>query len=176
MSLVPSTSRSVLTPCLLILCACGCLPASKPPTVEGPIDSTTASQLQARTRSQFGNKYSIDHEVNGREFTANWELGNALKKSSQLQMKPPSDWSQGDLYQALQVVLEAHESKPWYGAIDETVLRLMREAAKADEGRAIGFAEDTPYELAVKVKQHSTEWFLEVQVQILDEDGNALGF
>jgi hypothetical protein len=151
------------------------MPESKPPTVEGTLDTTTASQLQAKIRNKYGNKYSVPHQYNGQEFEANWELGNALKKSSQLQFKPPVDWSQGDVYQALQVVLSAHESKPWYGTIDDTVLDLMREAVDADEGRATGFAPDTPYDVAVTVKQHSTEWFLEVKVQILDENGMALG-
>ena len=154
----------------------GCLPASKAPVVEGPLDTNTASQLQAKVRSQHGDRYSISHQCNGKDFDANWELGNALKKSSQLQMKPPADWTVGDLYQGLQVVLEAHESKPWYGLIDDTVLRLMREAADSPDGWATDLAPDTPYDVAVKVKQHSTEWFLEVKVQILDENGMALGF
>jgi hypothetical protein len=156
--------------------ATGCLPRSAPPEVEGPLDTTKASQLQAKIRSQHSEKYSIEHQVNGKPFVANWELGNALKKSSQLQIKPPADWTQGDVYQALEVVLEAHESKPWYGAIDETVLRTMRAAAQDDEGFAMDLAPETPYEVAVKVKHHSSEWFLEVKVQILDENGMALGF
>lgn len=170
-------SRSVGWVGVLVLAgSIGCFPAAEPPTVQGPLDTNTASQLQAKVRSQYGDKYSIPHEYEGQAFEAHWELGNALKKSSQLQMKPPATWSQGDLYQALQVVLEAHQSKPWYGSIDDTVLRLMREAVDADEGRATDLAPDTPYDVAVKVKQHSTEWFLEVKVQILDENGMALGF
>ena len=161
---------------VLVASVVGCMPEAKPPTVEGPLDTNTASQLQAKVRSQYGDKYSITHEVNGKEFEANWELGNALKKSSQLQMKPPADWSQGDLYQALQTVLAAHESKPWYGSIDDTVLDLMRAAVQSDDERATGWAPETPYDVAVKVKQHSQEWFLEVKVQILDENGMALGF
>jgi hypothetical protein len=165
-----------LVACICLGVAAGCLPQAAPPVAEGPLDTKQASQLQAKIRSQHSEKYSIEHQVNGKPFVANWELGNALKKSSQLQIKPPGDWTQGDVYQALQVVLEAHESKPWYGLIDETVLRTMREAAEAEEGFATDFAPDTPYEVAVKVKQYSTEWFLEVKVQILDENGMALGF
>ena len=52
----------------------------------------------------------------------------------------------------------------------------MRRAHTAENQRATGFAPDTPYDVAVKVKQHSTEWFLEVKVQIVNEDGIAIGF
>jgi hypothetical protein len=93
-----------------------------------------------------------------------------------LQLKPPADWSEGDLYLALEIVLNGHATKPWYPAIDDTVLRLMREALKDDNNRATGYAPETPYDVAVVVKQHTSEWFLQVKVQILDENGMALGF
>lgn len=176
MSRLPRRGLPQIAAVLLLMWSAGCLPQSAPPTVQGPLDTETASQLQGRIRIKHGDRYSITHQVNGKEFAANWELGNALKKSSQLQIKPPAEWSQADLYQALQVVLEDHESKPWYGSIDDTVLRAMREAVAADDGRATGLAPETPYDVAVMVKQHSTEWFLEVKVQILDENGMALGF
>ena len=159
-----------------LIITAGCLPESKAPVVEGPLDTKQASQLQAKIRSANSEKYSVPHKYNDQEFTANWELSNALKKSSKLQIKPPADWSDADLYQALEIVLNAHETKPWYSSIDDTVLRLMREASRADNNLAFGFAPETPYEIQVKVKQHSTEWFLEVQVQILNEDGTAIGF
>jgi hypothetical protein len=154
----------------------GCMPEAAAPVAKGPIDTSVASQLQARTRSKNGEKYSVTHQYKDQEFTANWELSNALKKSSQLQIKPPADWEPSDLYQALEIVLNGHATKPWYPAIDDTVLKLMREALKADDNRATGFAPETPYDVAVKVKQHTSEWFLEVKVQILNEDGTAIGF
>lgn len=160
---------------LAVFITSGCMPESKPPTVQGPLDTKTASQLQGKIRISSGPRYSVTHEVNGKEFTANWELGNAMKKSSQLQIKPSAEWTEGELYQALEVVLQAHETKPWYAQIDDTVLRLMREALKDDNNRAIGVAPDTPYDIAVKAKQHTADWFLEVKVQILDENGMALG-
>ena len=168
--------RTGLPTAILLACILGCMPESKPPVVDGPLDTNTASQLQGQIRSKYGDKYSVTHQYDGQDFDANWELGNALKKSSQLQLKPPADWGRGDLYTALQVVLDAHQSKPWYGKIDDTVLRLTREAIDDAEGRATDLAPETPYDVAVKVKQHSTEWFLEVKVQILDENGMALGF
>ncbi len=160
---------------LCVLVAIGCV-ESKPPTVDGPIDTNTASQLQAKIRSANSEKYSVTHKHNDKEFTANWELSNALKKSSQLQIKPPADWSEADLYEALDIVLQAHETKPWYGQIDDTVLKTMRAALKADDQHEVGFAPDTPYHVAVKVQKHSTEWFLQVKVQIVNEDGTAIGF
>ncbi|TWU55435.1 hypothetical protein Poly59_17330 [Rubripirellula reticaptiva] len=163
----------VLLFCLMV----GCMPASKPPTVVGPIDTKTASQLQATIRAKHGPIYSIEHQLGDKAFSANWELGNALKKSAQLQIKPPSDWSDTELYQALEVVLNAHESKPWYGQIDDTVLRLMRESLRSETGEvAEGYADETPYEVTAKVKKNGNEWFLQIKTQILDEDGNALGF
>lgn len=164
-----------LSGCLFV--TCGCMPEAKPPVASGPIDTNVASQLQARTRTANGDKYSVTHRYKDQEFTANWELGNALKKSSQLQIKPPGDWTAADLYQALEVVLNAHDTKPWYPAIDDTVLRLMREAVSdTEDNYATGFAPDTPYDVGVKVKQYTTEWFLEVKVQIVNADGTAIGF
>lgn len=171
---IPVAFQFCLAACLVVIA--GCLPESKAPEVKGTLDTNQASQLQAKTRSANSEKYSVPHQYNDQEFMANWELSNALKKSSQLQLKPPADWTDADLYQALQIVLEAHETKPWYSLIDDTVLKLMREASRDDNGIAFGYAPDTPYEVQVKVKQHSTEWFLEVKVQILNQDGTAIGF
>lgn len=163
-------------PAVCLVCLMGCLPQSQPPVVEGTLDTNTAAQLQSRIRSANGAKYSITHSHGDQEFAADWELSNALKKASQLQIRPSAEWSEGDLYQALVTVLEAHESKPWYGRIDDTVLRLMREAIKEKDGRASDVVPDSPYAVAVTVKKYSTDWFLEVKVQILDEDGTAVGF
>jgi hypothetical protein len=169
-------SFSALFLSAFFLVTVGCQGEAKAPVPKGPIDTTIASQLQGKTRISNSEKYSVTHEYKGQEFTANWELGNALKKSSQLQLKPPADWSEGDLYLALEIVLNGHATKPWYPAIDDTVLRLMREALKDDNNRATGYAPETPYDVAVVVKQHTSEWFLQVKVQILDENGMALGF
>ena len=160
----------------LLLMTTGCFPETQAPVASGPIDTNTASQLQAKTRSANSEKYSVPHQYKGKEFTANWELSNALKKSSQLQLKPPADWADTDLYQALEIVLNAHDTKPWYPAIDDTVLRLMREALRDKDNRASDYVPETPYAVAVTVKQHTTEWFLEVKVQILNSDGTAIGF
>jgi hypothetical protein len=159
----------------LCLFCCGCMPEAKAPLVTGPIDTTTASQLQGRVRISNGDRYSVEHQCNGQSFTATWELGNALKKNAKVQLKPPGDWSEGDVYQALEVVLAAHATKPWYSQIDDTVLRLYREALKDDNNRAVGMPPETPYDVAVKVNHYESEWFVEVKVQILDENGMALG-
>ncbi|TWU54630.1 hypothetical protein Poly51_33490 [Rubripirellula tenax] len=162
---------------LLVVFSLGCLPASKPPVVEGPIDTSTASQLQATIRAKHGSNYSIEHQLGDKTFSANWELGNALKKSAQLQIKPPGDWTEIELYQALEVVLSDHESNPWYSNIDHTVLRLMRESLQSGTGElASDFVAETPYDVNAKVKKNGNEWFLQIKTQILDEDGNALGF
>ena len=113
--------------CLL---SCGCMPEAKAPVVTGPIDTTTASQLQGQIRISNGDRYTVEHECNGKAFTANWELGNAFKKNAKLQLKPPGDWSEADVYQALEVVLNAPASKPWYSQVDDTILRLFREGSR----------------------------------------------
>ncbi len=154
----------------------GCMPEAKAPVADGPIDTNTAAQLQSKIRSKNGAKFSATHQYNDQEFTAEWELSNALKKSSQLQMKPPGDWSDADVYQALEIVLNGFETKPWYSEIDDTVLKLLRESLRSDNNRATGYAPETPYDIAVKTNHYDHEWFVEVKVQILDEDGTAIGF
>jgi hypothetical protein len=159
-----------------VLSTVGCFPQSQPPVVEGRLDTNTAAQLQAKLRSSQSEKYSVTHRWKDQEFAANWELSNALKKSSQLQTRLPVEWSEGDLYQALVIILEDHTTKPWYGQIDETVLRLLREALQESDHRASDVAPDSPYAVAVMVVQHTAEWFVEVKVQILEEDGTSIGF
>ncbi len=160
----------------VLVVTAGCMPEAKAPVVEGPVSSSAASKLLGDIRRSNGDKFSVTHKYKETEFTANWELGNALKKSSQLQIKPPADWDQTDVFLALEIVLQDHKTKPWYGNLDDTVLRLFREALQDNENRATGYAPETPYDIAVKVKQHTTEWFVEVKVQILDDEGRALGF
>lgn len=155
----------------------GCMPEAGPPTVEGPIGSSTASQLQAKIRMNNGESFEVEHQMEGKPFTAHWLLGNALKKTSQLQIKPPAEWSDVEIYQALEVVLADHSTKPWYGQIDDTVLTLARRVLKDDQRElASDLAPETPYDVAVKIKQHSTEWFVQVQVAILNDDGINVGF
>ncbi len=133
---------------IALIVSSGCLPGPQAPVAKGPIDTNTAAQHQSKIRSSNGNKYSVTHQYKDQEFTANWELSNALKKSSQLQMKPPIEWSDVDLYQALEIVLQGHDTKPWYPAIDDTVLRLMRAALKdTDTNRATGIAPKRPIPL-----------------------------
>jgi len=95
---------------------------------------------------------------------------------AQLQIKSLGDWDQADVYQALDVVLKSHETKPWFAAIDDPVLDLFRSALRANDDVAVGSVPETPYEARLTVKQNGSEWFVEVQVQILDENGQALGF
>lgn len=172
--------RTVVSLLLLpaIVLTLGCMPEAGPPTVEGPLDTSTASQLQAKVRMNNAETFQVEHQIEGgKTFTANWLLGNALKKTSQLQIKPPADWDEVELYEAVEVVLNAHETKPWYGQIDDTVLRLVRDVIKDDDrDTATGFAPDTPYDVSVKIKKHSTEWFLQVEVVIVNEDGTSIGF
>ena len=161
----------------------GCMPEVGPPVVQGPIDLSTASQLQSSLRASQGPSFQVEHElqveggVGPKAFTANWLLGNLFKQDSQLQIKPPADWTDAEVYQALEVVLAAHKTKPWYGQIDATVLRLVSEVMQDDQlDFASDLAPETPYEVSVKVKQHSSEWFLQVQVLIRSADGMNVGF
>jgi len=152
------------------------MPETPPPVVEGTLDTSTASARQAKIRAANGESFQVEHEMEGKTFTANWVLGNALKKTSQLQLKPPAEWSDVELYQALEVVLNSYDTKPWYNNIDDTVLKLTRRAMQSDSGVASDFAPDTPYEVSTKVKKHSQEWFLQVEVVIYNQDGTAIGF
>ena len=154
----------------------GCLPETKPQAVDGPISGNFASQRQSKVRSNSGASYSVTHSHNGQEFEAAWEIGNALKRSAQVQIKPPIDWSIDDLQAATRLVLADTSTNPWYPAINDTVLNLMHEAADAKSERAVGVAPETAYELAVKVKKYSQTWFVEVKVKITYADGTSIGF
>jgi hypothetical protein len=154
----------------------GCLPPHQPQVVDGPISGNIAAQRQSMIRSDCGVSYSVTHTYNGHEFEAAWEIGNALKRSAQVQIKPPIDWSLEDLQAATQLVLADPQSNPWYPAINDTVLGLIREAADAKGERAVGVAPETAYELAVKVKKYSKTWFVEVKVQITYADGTSIGY
>lgn len=167
----------------VVLMIAGCLPEPGPPVVRGPIDTSTASQLQSSLRASKGTSFQVEHElpVEGdaekKSFTANWLLGNLFKNNSQLQIKPPADWTDAEVVQAVEVVLAAHQTKPWYGQIDETVLKLMSIVMRDDQvDLASDLAPETPYEVSVKIKHHSSEWFVQVQVLIVSADGINVGF
>ncbi len=163
---------SLLVACLLLV---GCAP-SQAPVVDGPIDTETASKLQMRVRSSNGDKYSATHEVDGESFEANWEISNTFKKNAQMQFRLPGDWDEGQAYAAMEAVLDAHQTKPWYGQIDETVLQCFRKAVAEKKSHGISsLAPATPYKVVVKANHYDKEWFVEVKVQILDEKGMALG-
>ena len=168
---------------ILVLMIVGCLPEPGPPVVRGPINTSTASQLQSSLRASKGPSFQVEHELPGKgdaenkSFTANWLLGNLLKNNSQLQIKPPADWTDAEVVQAVEVVLAAHQTKPWYEQIDATVLRLVREVIQDDQVDLVSdLAPETPYEVSVKVKHHSSEWFVQVQVLIVSADGINVGF
>ncbi len=154
----------------------GCLPETRPQVIDGPISGNLAAQRQSKVRSASGASYSVPHHHKGQDFEAAWEIGNALKRSAQLQIKPPIDWSIDDLQAALGLVLADTSTNPWYPAINDTALDLMREAADNKSERAEGVAPETAYELAVKVKKYSQTWFIEVKVQIAYADGTSIGF
>lgn len=176
---IASEVRSFLRrPGLLLatLLLAGCLPESQAPKVDGPISENFAAQLQSKIRSSQGGRYTAPHNYQDQEFVATWELGNALQRTSQLQIKPPASWTVDDIVAALQIVLADHETKPWYQQIDATLVRLLREASADKDGRAIGVAPNTPYKIATKVKQHSSQWFVEFKVQIGYADDTSIGF
>lgn len=162
---------------LPLLFVSGCMPEAKPPEIKGPLETNKATQLQSKVRSRHGDKYSVDHKIGDKEFTANWEISNSLKRIAKVQIKPPREgWEVKDLYGALDVVMQAHDTKPWYGQIDETVMTLLPRAVQDPEGLVVGYPEGTPYHVQLKLKEHTAEWFLEVKVQILSEDGTNIGF
>lgn len=173
--MLESLKCSLVSLCIVGIFA-GCLPESQPPSISGPISGNVAAQLQSSVRSDLGDHYTVSHQYHGQDFEAAWELGNALQRSAQLQIKPPASWTSDDIQNAMRIVLAEYKSKPWYGQIDDTVLRLIQEAAEADDERAVGVAPETPYEVAVKVKQYSSDWFVEVKVQITYADGTSIGF
>lgn len=167
----------------MVLMMVGCLPDPGPPVVRGPINTSTASQLQSSLRASKGPSFQVEHElpVEGgaekKSFTANWLLGNLFKKNSQLQIKPPADWSDAEVVQAVKEVLAAHQTKPWYGQIDATILKLVNNVMQdAQVDLASDLAPETPYEVSVKIKHHSSEWFVQVQVLIVSADGINVGF
>ena len=62
-----------------LIVATGCMGETKAPVAKGPIDTSVASQLQAKRRSSNGNKYSVTHEYKSQEFNANWPEAKYLQ-------------------------------------------------------------------------------------------------
>ena len=165
---------TMLAGCLLT--AQGCLPPPTPKKIEGPISGNLAAQRMSKVRSDNGPSYSVTHTHHGTEFEAAWEIGNALQRGSQIQIKPPIDWSLEDVQSAMRIALADTNSNPLYPAANETIISLMSQAAAAKEERAVGVAPDTDYELAVKVKRYSKTWFVEVKVKATYSDGTSMGY
>ena len=167
-------------PCVLfILClltAQGCLPETSPPVIKGPISGNVAAQRMSKVRSQSGPSYLVPHTHNGIEFEAAWEIGNALKRSAQLQIKPPIDWSLDDVQAGMLLALADTHTNPLYPAVNETILSLINEAAESKDERAVGVAPETEYGLTVKVKKYSKTWFVEVKAQAVYADGTSVGY
>ncbi len=163
---------------LVVLCivAVGCLPAPGPETEPtGPITVPQASIRIQEKRSDNGKSYRTTHQWNGKKFDAHWELGSALKRTSKLQLKRmPMEWEIEDVKAAAQVVLDQRGPNPWYRAIEPTIFSLM-DKALTEKSQAVDIAPQSPYKVAVKVNKHTAEWFVEVDVRIVDESGDNVG-
>ena len=167
-------NRIMLVACLLI--AQGCLPETAPKIIKGPISGNVAAQRMSKVRSDNGPSYRITHIHNGDEFEAVWEIGNALKRSTQIQIKPPIYWNLDDLQAGMRIALTDTHTNPLYPAANDTILSLINEAAESKDERAVGVAPETDYELAVKVKKYSKTWFVEVKAQAIYADGTSIGY
>ena len=168
-----------LTRCLLAVCLLtvqGCLPETSPKIINGPISGNVAAQRMSKVRSGNGPSYGVTHNYNGTEFEAAWEIGNALKRSAQLQIKPPIDWNLDDVQAGMRLALTDVHTNPLYPAANETIIMLMSEAAESKDERAVGVAPETDYELTVKVKKYSKTWFIEVKAQAVYADGTSVGY
>ena len=161
---------------LFLLTANGCLPETTPPVISGPISGNVASQRMSKVRSQSGPTYLVPHVHNGIEFDASWEIGNALKRSAQLQIKPPINWSIADVQGGMLLALKDTHTNPLYPAVNETVMQLISEAAESRDERAVGVAPETDYGLTVTVKKYSKTWFVELKAQAIYADGTSVGY
>ena len=169
--------RSYCVPFMIcLLMAQGCLPETSPPIITGPISGNVAAQRMSKVRSQSGPSYHVPHTHNGIEFEAAWEIGNALKRSAQLQIKPPIDWSMAEVQAGMLQALADKNTNPLYPAVNETIIRLISEAAESKDERAVGVAPETDYGLTVKVKKYSKTWFVEVKAQAIYADGTSIGY
>jgi hypothetical protein len=167
-------NRITLFVCILAIS--GCLPEAAPKVIKGPISGNVAAQRMSKVRSNNGSSYRISHIHDGKEFEASWEIGNALKRSAQIQIKPPIDWTLEDLQAAMLIALTDSNTNPLYPAVNNTIISLIRQAAESKDERAVGVAPETDYELAVKVKKYSKTWFVEIKAQAVYSDGTSVGY
>ena len=151
---------------ILVASLTGCLPP-EPPPLEGPLSRKEANGKIFAMHAAHGNIYSVDHVWNGKKFKANWELANIIKKRAQLQIKPPTDsFSETDLYMALLTALDDEEHSPWHNIADDTIAKCFRGALFDDETNMdADLVPQAPYEVTVKVKKYSKEWFCQVTIQ-----------
>jgi len=161
---------------MYVLTAQGCLPETSPPVIKGPISGNVAAQRMSKVRSQNGPSYRVTHLHNGTDFEAAWEIGNSLKRSAQLQIKPPIDWNMDDVQAGMLQALADKNTNPLHPAVNKTILKLISEAAESKDERAVGVAPETDYGLTVKVKKYSKTWFIEVKAQAIYDDGTSIGY
>ena len=167
-------NRIMLVVCILAIE--GCLPEPAPKIINGPISGNVAAQRMSKVRSNSGPSYRVTHLYDGDEFEAAWEIGNSLKRSAQIQIKPPIAWNFDDLQAAMLIALTDSNTNPLNPAVNDTIISLLRQAAESKDERAVGIAPETDYELAVKVKKYSRTWFVEVKAQAVYSDGTSVGF
>lgn len=150
---------------MFLLAFTGCLPEAPP--LDGYLSFKEAGELLFEEHANHGAIYTADHNWNGKPFTANWRLANYLKRAAELQIKPPTDtFDEVDLCMALETALADESTNPWHNVADDTILCAFRRALHdEDSGIATAICPDAPYDITVKVKKYSQEWFCEVKIQ-----------
>lgn len=145
----------------------GCLPDAPP--LDGKLSFDDASGLLFEMHHNHGKIYKKDLEYNGKAFKAEWELANFLKKSAQLQVKPKvAEFDEIDLCMALQIALADEETNPWHNVADDAIMDCFLKALHDEDTHiASGICPDAPYDITVKVKKYSTDWFCEVRIRNL---------
>ena len=82
---------------------------------------------------------------------------------------------------ALQKALEDRDSNPWHRKCDDTILRAFRRAwlsrqSDSEGGSVLDAPPEAPYDFSVRVKQNGSNWFCQVQGQLLpDPDEIPIG-
>ncbi|NND96824.1 MAG: hypothetical protein HKN47_05785 [Pirellulaceae bacterium] len=165
--------------CLLlsgsILSLAGCLPGLTRSEIDGPISVSAASIRISESRSDNGVSYTLDYQLGEHKVQAAWQLGNAMKRTSKLQLKMPIEATFDEVVQGMQLALADRQNNPWFLAINDTIIELMMEVHEEETKRAEKIAPDSPYRAAVKVQKQIRQWFVEVDVRIVDENGNNVG-
>ncbi|WP_146520324.1 hypothetical protein [Stieleria varia] len=154
---------------LLVSMISGCMPQAPP--LDGMLPFKEANELLFEMHANHGARYTADHVWNGKPFKANWELANYMKKAAQLQIKPPTaTFDEVDLYMALETALADQTFNPWHNVADDTILQCFCQAIKNTESNmAYGSCPDAPYDITIKVKNNTSEWFCEVRVQNIQD-------